>query len=103
MELNIIDRIQLLNILPKEGDFVTLIQIEDLEDKIKIRAEEASECKLNVNEEGFITYDREKEKMLKVKFTPEQITIVKDVLKDLNEKKKLWRSILGLYKKFYEI
>ncbi len=46
MKLTILDRLQIQNILPREGDIVSLIHIKDILEKTKITSEEAIKCEL---------------------------------------------------------
>jgi len=99
MELKVYERLILLNILPKEGDFTTLKIVrklrEDLsfsEDEHKVLQFEQSEGTVKWKSEGDIPKD--------IPIGEKATDVIADVLKKLSKDKKLNDSHFDLYEKF---
>lgn len=99
MKLNLIERLQLLQILPKEGDFVTLKIVRQLLEVVSVGEEDFKEFdikqdgdKLNWNSKG----NEERELVIGEKATD----IVVETLKKINSEKKLTNQMFSLYEKF---
>lgn len=103
MKLTILDRLQIQNILPREGDIVSLIHIKDILEKTKITSEEAIKCDLKHHENGLVTFDPEKAVEKDVDFNVEQIIIIKTVFSKKNDEKSLHLDLLDLYQKFEKL
>ncbi|GAH64815.1 unnamed protein product, partial [marine sediment metagenome] len=105
MKLNIIDRLILLEILPKQGDFITLSVVKELADKINIKEEEFKIYGITriPSLDGGTTYkwDDKKAKIEKdFNITDTAQQIISDAFKTLNDQKKLTIGMMGTYKKF---
>jgi len=100
-ELTVLERLVLLNILPKEGDFTTIKLMRKLRESLSFDEEELK--KIEFVQEGEQTrWNEEASKsMLKPIQIGEKMTdIVHDALKKLNDEKKLTNEHLTLYEKF---
>ena len=127
MQLNILERLALLEIIPKEGDFVTLKLVRKLRETLsfseveiaqidfnqnwrcpKCQKETASpdapkcECGSYMASTGNVVWDREKgEKVLKeIHMGEKMMTMCVTTLKKLDSEKKLTESYFSLYEKF---
>jgi hypothetical protein len=102
MELNVTDRLILLNVLPKEGDVVTLRILRDLQDALGFREEELDILKFK--QEGSTAYwDQEAAKTLEkvdIKFGKQTRKLVRDAFDVLDKQKKLTLQMLPTYEKF---
>lgn len=103
MKLTILDRLQIQNILPREGDIVSLIHIKDILEKTKITSEEAIKCELKQHEGGLVTFNPEKHIEKDVDFNVEQVIIIKAVFQKKNDEKSLHIDLLDLYQKFEKL
>ncbi len=99
MKLGIKDRIILPTILPKEGNFTTLVVKADLLDKIKITQEEIKEFEIESQADS-IKWNPEKDKKKEFELTELEINLVKDCLKKLDETGKLNDDTFNLFKLF---
>jgi len=103
IQLDIGNRLRLLGMLPREGDFLTLKVLRELKEALALSEEEKQRVGLMEIPGGMIRWDtkREKEQSLKyiVLFDTMESIIVK-TLKDLDSKKKLTEDQLELYEYF---
>ena len=98
MKLSISDRLILLGVLPKEGDFTTLKILRQMKDDLSFSEEEHK--KLNFRQEGeTILWDAELEDK-EVTFGEKATDIIVDAFKKLNDQKKLRIEHMELYEKF---
>ena len=107
MELSVFERLNLLNILPKEGDITTIRLVRELREKLSFTEEEHNE--LQITSEGdtvkWKTED-DKGKLIpqtkEIEFGHTAFGIITNALKKLNEQKKIKEEHLELYEKFVE-
>lgn len=100
-ELDILERLSLLNILPKEGNYITLKVIRDLQDDLSFTEKELKDCKIEDNR-GQITWDSSKNKPVKKEIGEKASELIQEELKKLNEQNKLTQGLYSLYEKFVE-
>ena len=105
--LSLKDRIALLNILPREGNVVTLRIIRDLQGALSFSEAEISDYAIVVTQisgNNFQTaWNAAGTKAFKnVKIGPNAETVIIDRLRELNEKKQLKIGLLDLYERFVE-
>mgnify|MGYP001602716626 FL=1 len=98
MELGILDRINLLNILPAEGDVVTVRLLKKLradlgftEEEIKENQITSADNRVNWQESGY---------KVDISIGEKATDIIKDAFKRLNQEKKLREEMLPLYETF---
>ena len=96
--MNILDRIQLLNIIPSEWSFEDLIIFEDITKKVNFSQKEITDYGIKTLENWNLRWDKDKDK--KLDFTEAEKNLIKGILKKKSEEKKLSRSYLSLYKTF---
>ena len=99
MELEIGERLAVLNILPEEGDFTTMKIIQDLKNELGFTEEEHKAYNFKV-EGTSIFWDGDGAKPKDIKFGEIATKIITDKLKKLNEERKLRSNHLTLYEKF---
>jgi len=99
MKLDIKERLHLPEILPREGNFTTLVIKSDLLDKIKITQEEIK--KYNITSEGnVVKWDIEKAEDIDIDFTELELKLIAESLEKLDLENKLTDYTFILYKKF---
>ena len=102
MKLGVFDRLILLNILPKEGDFMTLKIIRKMRESLSFSEEEHKALQF-VQNEGNIQWKQEADKPRDINFGEKATDLVVEALKKLNDDKKLTEQHLSLYEKFVEM
>lgn len=107
LKLNIAERVALMNILPPEGNIVTLRIIRELQTQLAFTEKELKEYKItnrrNPDGSGFITWDSDfsaKEKDVTIGEAAKGI--IAEQLKAFSERGKLRVEMLTLYEKFVE-
>lgn len=102
MKLNVMERLTVLSVLPKESDFATLKIVRVLQDTVGFDEAEWKECGI-VQKDGQTRWNPEKGSVEKEIEIGEKATdIIKDAFKELNKAKKLTAQHLSVYEKFME-
>jgi len=99
-ELNMPDRLQILNILPKEGNIVTLRIINNLRMNLSPTAAEIEEFKIEQVPEG-VKYTTSALVPKPFEFLKIEVDTIQKALKDLDTKQKLPIEMIGIYDKFF--
>jgi hypothetical protein len=99
MELNINERVNLLDILPQQGDFTTLKIVRELRESLSFNEEEHKKHNFR-QKEGMIYWNNDTGETKDIPIGEKANDIIKDVLKNLNENKKLRNEHFTLYEKF---
>lgn len=100
MKLLIQDRIMLQQLLPQKESFLKMILIDDIMTKLKFTPTEISEFGIHDVNGDSLQWKKNEEKDFA--FTKEQIDILLDVAKKLDEAKEVTILNLNLVKKIYE-
>lgn len=100
MELNTLERIVLLNLLPKEGDIVTLRVVKEVQEEVGFKGEELEALNFKNTPQGGMMWDTKAgEKTIEVKIGKAAVGILLGHLKSLSESKRLPIDALSLYDK----
>jgi hypothetical protein len=99
MKLNLGERILLLSILPKEGNFATLKILRDLQNILSPSEEEYKKFEIK-QENGRFSWNNEGVKEKEIKIGEKATDLAIESLKKLDEEKKLTQNHFSLYKKF---
>ena len=103
MELNTLDRIVILGLLPKVGDITTLRISRELESRLGFSEEEHKRLKIEVNKrDGNIYWDSDADAPINIDLGDVATRIIKDALLEMNERRQLTRDHLSLYERFVE-
>ena len=97
MKLRIKERITLLNLLPSQGNITSMTIKYDLKEKIKITQEEIVGMELQESD-GLIKWNDSKDLGKDIEFTELELKMIKDILKELDEKKQLNDDTFNLLK-----
>ncbi len=101
MELKVYDRLILLNILPKEGDFTTLKIIRKLREDLSFS--ESEHATLNFKQDGGnVQWKQEGDIPKEISIGEKATDIIVEVLKKLDKEKKLQESHYRIYELFVE-
>ena|SRR4030067_369540 len=100
MKLTVLDRIEIMNIVPAQGDFATLAKVKLLKDKIQLTEKELKD---SVIVDGERLSVKENDKTVNEFEVSELLTeVIVNALKKLNEESKLTINHLGLYEMLVE-
>lgn len=102
MLLNTFERLILLNILPREGDFTTLKIVRKMREDLSFTEEEHKDLSITVDEKGSVKWKTEADKAIPITIGEKATDIIVSVLKKLNDEKKLTEQHYTLYEKFVE-
>ena len=102
MELKVFDRIMLLNILPKEGDYRTLKQLRLFREALAFTDEENAALAFEDDGAGMIQWKTESDMPVEIAIAPPVREAIVTVLKRLDAQKKLREDQMGLYERFMD-
>jgi hypothetical protein len=99
MKLNIKDRIHLLDILPKEGNFVTMRALKEVKDNLAPTEEEVKE--LNIQQSGNnIVWNASKDTGKEIIINDIAGELISKALMELDKNNKLNEATASLYPRF---
>lgn len=102
MELSVFERLILLNILPREGNFTTLKIVRKLREDLSFDEEEHKALEFQVDDKGAVKWKTEADIPKDVAIGEKATDLIVDTLKKLDKDKKLTEQHYGLYEKFVE-
>lgn len=100
MNLHSIDRLALLQILPAEGDFLTLCCVKDIKAKLEFSKEEREKLEFKPLSNGGMQWNSDEDVPIDVSFDEAEAALLGTTLEKLNKDKKLTIDHLGVYRKF---
>jgi len=100
-ELNITDRIQLLDTLPAEGDIVTLRIVRDLRTELSFSEKEIEKVNLRTAGQS-VQWNPEVELIKAVEIGPKALVLISTSLEKLSTNGRLSLDKLSLYEQFVE-
>jgi len=101
MELSVFDRLILLNILPKEGDFTTLKIVRKLREDLSFSEDEHKALEFN-QDGGNVQWKQAGDVPKDITIGEKATDLIADVLKKLDKEKKLQEQHLTLFERFVE-
>ena len=97
--LTVVDRVILLNVLPKEGNMITLLSLRDL--KAELVFSEAENEALGVRmEDGNLMWNKDAEQEKAVEINGTMTKIIVEALLDMDKKGKLNEAMIDTCQKF---
>ncbi len=103
IKLSVFERLVLLNILPKEGNFLTLKIVRQLREGLSFEEKEIKEVDLTIDPKtGQATWDTAKDPNKEIEIGREAKKIIVEVLEKLDKDNKLGEQHITLYEKFVE-
>jgi len=100
MEFKTFDRLILLNLLPKEGNFTDLKILRKLKEELSFSEKEHEALQFEFGENGSVRWNLEGDVPKEVEMGSRAKTIIEEILKKLDSEKKLKEEHLSLYEKF---
>lgn len=101
MKLNVLERMMLLNVVPREGSFVTLKVVGELRNDLSFSEAELKKYKF-VETEGRVSWNPAAEQIKEVHIGEKATDVVVEALEKLDEEKKLTMEHVSLYEKFID-
>jgi len=101
MELNVFDRLILLNIMPKEGDFTTLKIVRKLREDLSFSEDEHKALEFK-QDNGNVQWKQDGDIPKEVPIGEKASDVIAEVLKKLDKEKKLQEGHYNLYERFVE-
>lgn len=108
IELNIKERLQLLNILPQSGSYLNMMKTENIREKVQVTNEESREINLRSTSKGWEwgpTQLEEKAKsdiVKEIEFDSLEIDIIKKCVEEIDENEKVDNTNFVIVKKVYD-
>ena len=102
MELTVIERIHLLDILPREGDITTLRIVRQLREDLSFSEDEHKALAFEQQANGTINWKLDAEVVKEVSIGTKAKKLIVDALQRLNTEKKLREAHLPLFERFAE-
>jgi len=99
MKLNLLERVTILGILPKEANFLNLKIIKDIQDVVSFTEEDFKEFDIKQTD-GMITWNAKGTEEKEISIGEKATDIIVEALKELNKDKKLTANHYSLYVKF---
>jgi hypothetical protein len=103
MLLTVSERLVLISILPKEGNYTTLKIVGDLAKDLSFSEEEHANLKFHNAEDGMLHWTLEYDVPKNVPVGEKAKDIIAECLRNLNNAKKLREDHISLYEKFYDV
>lgn len=101
MRLGVIERITLLQMLPQQGDFLTLRIIHELRQTLSFTEEETVDFGLEiVPESQTIRWNQKSAREVEIPIGPKAHSIIVSTLLEMDKAAKLTENHLSLYEKF---
>jgi len=99
LTLSVVDRVILLNVLPKEGNMVTLLALRQLKEDLVFS--EAESAKLDVKmEDGNLFWNKEEEQGKIIEMGSSMRQLVVDAFTKMDQEKTLNEAMIDTYQKF---
>ena len=102
MLLSVFDRITLINILPREGDFRTLKQLRQLKEDLAFTDEENAALQFQYEDGGLVRWQREADVPKDIQIGETMHEVIRDTFMRLDQQKKLREEHLELYERFVD-
>ena len=99
MKMNVLERLILLGILPKESNFATLMIVKNLTSSLGLSEDDYKEFEIK-QEENQIIWNQKGNEEREIKIGEKATDIIIESLKKLDEEKKLTEQHFSLYEKF---
>jgi len=106
MKLSVLERLKALDVLPQEGNYVTLNVIRKAQEMLSFTEEEIAKYKFkNIQVEGGgqqTQWDSKIEQVVDLRLGAKAISIIGEVLEKMDKDKKLTPQHVSIYEKFVE-
>jgi len=97
--LTVLERLAVLNTLPKEGNYITLKVLRGLVTKVGFQSEEIAELGITYNDEGS-SWNEKGNVPKEFEFDDVELDIIRKQFKKLDKENKLVQEMYSTYEKF---
>ena len=101
MELDVKERLALLDILPREGDYTTIRVVRELREQLSFSVEEHELYGFKYTDEGQVTWTLDAEQNRQFMFPAKARHIIEEALQKADRGKKLTADHVSIYEKFF--
>lgn len=101
MILSVLERLVLLNVLPREGTVTTVRIVRELREALSFSEEEHERLKFR-KADGGTQWDDEAERDEEISIGPRAHTLIAETLEKMNSEEKLTEDYLGAWEKFVD-
>lgn len=101
-QLTLSERLQIIEILPREGNIISLRLIHDLKQKLSPSQKEIKDYKITVIAQGQIQFSAKANIPKKMTFVPAEVELIRKQLTDLSNQNKLSVDMIGIYDIFFK-
>lgn len=98
--LNCVERLVMLSIMPREGNFVTLRMMRDIVARVGFSAKELTEFGIEELPDGRVRWVQDVPTDRPFTFDEAEVNLIKKALKKMDEDEKLNVDSVSLYEKF---
>jgi len=102
MEFSIGERLTLMLLLPREGDFLSLKLVRALREEVSESLGRDEESGVLTKEDGLYKWATEQDHLVEINLTPKATAIITEALEKLNKQKKLTENHISLYERFVD-
>jgi len=99
MKLSVLERLILANVLPKEGDVLSLRIVRQLREELSFSEEEHEKLQFK-NTDGMLQWDADALEDKEISIGAKATQLIKDSLKSMNDSKTLTQDHLPVWDKF---
>lgn len=99
-KLDVLERVALIRILPKEGNFISIKMTTDFSDLLNFDSKDLEKFGIKLFPNGTMNFDTSKNAEKEFIVDTPLKKIVVETLKELDDKSKLSPDLLSLYEKF---
>ena len=99
MKLNLLERLMIQSILPKEANFVTLKIMNNLRQSVAPSEEEYKEFEIR-QDEGRVIWNSKGNEEKEIEVGEKATDVIKGALEKLDKEKKLTQDLFTLFEKF---
>lgn len=103
MKLSVMERVVVLDLLPREGDFLTLKVLRELRESLALKEEEIKQfgvTSLLDESSGMINYKWEKNEEVDIPMTEVKLNLIREQLRIIDRNKHLTENQYSVYEKF---
>jgi hypothetical protein len=98
--LNCVERLVMLSIMPREGNFITLRMMRDIVARVGFSAAEIVEFGIEELSDGRVRWTQDVPTERPFTFAEAEVNLIKKALKKMDEDEKLNADSVSLYEKF---
>ena len=99
MKLNVLERVMVLSVLPKENNFLTLKVIQEIQNKVGLSSEDYKKFDI-VQGDGELKWNQSGNEGVDIYLGEKAMEIIRTRLEELDKQKKLTPNHMSVYEKF---